>query len=419
MVDYSDFPEELSDGLLRDKIREDELKLQSIMQYLESRGLMKSLAILQAESQLDYNPTCLQVGGLLDEAIDTYASRVHSLGLCSSEEKSISEPGVCATELLSRIDAIHGESNPTCVAWHPSDSTFLATGGVDKKVIVRLLSGSTSVSVGEISMPSPVLSIAWTQQVDGSCVIAAGCMGGELLQINASKPSDLRIVSSCKPHGNCRVSKVTFSDTGTFLASAGKDSGVHIFRFDGSTYKHEKSATQRCERDVSAVCWIRDDTLVIAETDNPILKIFQIGISHTSFIGSICMNLSIKDPISPYSTLEMCWSARHRLLLSCTSRNSALLFDVPDTFSATILPTKVFYGMSNGIYDYPCCDFSLDGSHVYISSDREVIVFESKTGHIAFKLLAGVGKPVRGLSCSKDRDLLATVSFDKSLTIFH
>jgi WD40 repeat protein len=71
--------------------------------------------------------------------------------------------------------------------------------------------------------------------------------------------------------------------------------------------------------------------------------------------------------------------------------------------------------MSIGIYDFPACAFSADGSFLFFTSNKDIIVFEVRTGHKVFTILGSSDKPIR--SMAKRGDLIATVSFDKSLYV--
>lgn len=405
-----------NEGVMMDKIREDGIKLQSIMQYMESRGLMKSLAQLQAETELEYKPWSLPVGALIDESVDLFLSKINDPSRITLEDPLTGpEPGVCATELIYSINAIHGDSNPTCIVWHPSERDILATGGVDKRAIVRAFNGSESPVLGDILLPSPALSMDW----HGS-FIAVGCMGGDLIQIEvqSTKPFESKILTSSMPHGNSRLSHLSFSDKGTYLASSGKCT-VYIQCFDGSKYLSQQSLAVKLQRDVSAMCWIADDTLIVAESDNPLLLVYRISQNKPLVVGTLCMNLSTKDPLSAYSSLAFVYYPSKRLLLSCTNRNSALLFCLPDRMNLKefICPIKTFHGMTLGPFDIANCEFSSDGTHVYITSDRDILVFETVSGHKVFSISKSGNKPIRCLKKSMVSERLGGISFDKSLFI--
>ena len=423
MVDSSGFPESLSMSQLRDKIREDETKLQAIMQFLESRGLVRTLAQLETETELTYNPGYHCEGAVLDRVMDLLGRKENLEGNKSFPEKeviAIPEPGVCASCKVLAINSIHGESNPTCVVWHPYERNVLATGGADRKVFFWSIQGN-GTKLGELILPSPVLSMDWCSHQTGS-IIAVGCMGGELLQfrIEAFDPFRFNNVSSVKPHGNARVTTLCFSENSTFLASIGKDFTLQIFGLEDNKFRPDATRTIRYTRELSSICWMDDETIIVAETENPILGIFNVSEVKPIRIGSICMNLSVNDPRTAYTTLSLSWSQEHRLLLSCTNRNSALLFSLPHIVAADdhICPVKTLYGMTIGTFDYPSSQFSLDGSHVYITSDREVLVFECVSGHRVFSLTSAGNKPIRCLRRGKLTDALACVSFDKTLSVF-
>ena len=133
------------------------------------------------------------------------------------------------------------------------------------------------------------------------------------------------------------------------------------------------------------------------------------------------MNLSLRDPRTAYTTLELAWNPEHRLLAACTSRNSCLLFKLPVEFSndewKSPCALKAFYGMSIGIYDLPSVAFSLDGTFLYVTSDKEIMVFEVKSGHKIFVLQASETRSIRCMRRHRELDILATVSFDKYLKI--
>ena len=384
------------EGLVRDRVREDVIKLDSIYQYLISRGLVKTLAQLEAETEYPY-PGASQVS--LDLLIDTYlASNAHSVEKDSTE--GIPIPGVCVLEVDSAIPSFHGMSNPTCVVWHPSDSEILLTGGADSRVVM--------VKSGEIldsfTLPSPPLSIDWAESND----VAIACMGGELVWMNVA--DKISFIKSTKPHNNSRVNSVKFSTS--FAASCGKDISALIWKKISGVY--EIIASVRCMREIASIAWAADDVVCVAETGNCMIQLHKVDENVLKPIGEICMNLSLSDPRTEYTALAMC--VEGKFLAVSTSRNSALLFSLPKK-GETCTPLKVFYGMSVGIYDVPAISFSIDCSFVYVTSDKEILVFECATAHKAFTIEISNSRTVRGMAHHRLFDQIATVSFDKQLSI--
>jgi len=397
------------EGVLRDKIRQDEFKLQIIMQYLESRGLIKTLAQLEEESETLFACNALPIGGLLDLALDEYQRRLNvPESVLPGTIYDLPEPGTCATEISLVHENVHDEFNPTAVAWGYADNS-LFTGGVDKRVQEwAIYSGKRLEKIREFNTPSPVLSIDTSVQGD----VLVTCMGGEV-QINTDHVF--------KPHGTNRVTCGEFSPCGKFFATCGRDIAVHVFykTMEGEWTQMGKSVV-RCEKEISCICWITDEVLAVAETDNCMIGVYRVGENGKERIGQVCMNLSIDDPRTPFTMLNM--TCQGNLLAGCTTRNSALLFKIPDDLAElreTLCPIKTYYGMSVGIYDFPAINFSTDGSFLLVTSDKEIIVFEVKTCHKVFALAGSRSKPIRSLSRHPYDDRIATVSFDKTLSVLN
>jgi WD40 repeat protein len=161
--------------------------------------------------------------------------------------------------------------------------------------------------------------------------------------------------------------------------------------------------------------------IAVAETQNCIIGIYKVGVIGRERLGQLCMNQSIADPRTPFTMLAMTFCPKNKLLAGCTARNSALLFQLSTELDIDpICPIKTYYGMTTGIYDFPAISFSLDGSFLLITSGSEILVFEVKSGHKVFSLPGStIGKPIRALSRLSDHDIIATVSFDKTLRIFN
>lgn len=401
----------MNEGVLRDRIREDAMKLQIVMQFLESRGLDKSLAQLQVETETEFKPESVEIGGVFDTVTEKYFAESLNPKHAIIDD-GLPKPGVCATDVTHQLVDIHGNANPTCIAFHPTDSNLVVTGGADRRLIIR--SVREDEIVASVDLPSPVLCVHWHDPG-----IAVGCMGGEVFWIPHYGSQHTLSPTSCgKPHGNAKVSTVKFSPDGNTFATTAKHSSVFFFN-TATGAKLEQ--TVRCLRDVSAICWIDSTTILVAETDDPMIGIFSVSGEKAVKLGEICMNLSLRDPRTAYSALTMAWNSELRLLAVSTSRNSTLLFRLPITFSddewQSPCPLKALYGMSIGIYDLPSVEFSLDGTFLYVTSDKEILVFEIKSGHKIFTIRASDTNAIRGMRRHRQLDVLATVSFDKKLTI--
>jgi WD40 repeat protein len=399
------------DAVRRDLIREDSVKIQAIMQFLHSRGLAKSLAQLELETEISFFPGILSEGNLIDHALDTYVtSQAPKLGSKERSETQFPRPGTCVTSVAQVFEEIHGSANPTTVCWHPSISNVVATGAADRSVIIREI--DTNRVFAEVKLQSPILSTEWTP---GGLFV--GCMGGELFRLTFD--SDLNLLESIlvgRPHGSKRITDLHASTNGSIIASVAKDSRVFLFN-------HENGAhilpPLNFQKEISAVCWIGEDMLVVAESENPLLTVVSLKNDKSDICGQICMNMSTKDPITSYTTLALAWDPRYRLLVACTSRNSVLVFSLPLELSANtpVCPVKTLYGMSIGVYDNPCVDFSVDGSFVYVTSDKRLLVFELWSSHCVFDVQISESKAVRWMRRNPLSDNVACVSFDHRLSI--
>ena len=407
------FPERPLEGVHKDLIREDEVKLQCILQFLHSRGLERTAAQLETESEIAYKPDFLKEGSVIDSALDRYWSQSNSESdFTPQESRSVLPlPGTCVTEVIDSFENIHGSANPTCVCWHPEDTDLVVTGGADRRVIVRNISTGNTVLEREVA--SPVLALDWTNPE----YIVIACMGGEVYTLQLDESRHMHFVA--KPHGTARILAVSTSPDKQIVATMAKHSCVHFFSLPGTDVPNPKPL--RFERDVTAICWIEADTLVVAETENPILTVWGLRDSNWTRVGELCMNLSVYDPRTPYTTLVMSWNAEHRLLASATNRNSVLLTHLPSDLSLlgedVICPCKTLYGMSIGVFDTPSIAFSFDGSHLYVTSDKSVLVFEIRSGHAVISIPVSESKAIRHMQRHPSVDMVATVSFDRKLSI--
>jgi WD40 repeat protein len=403
-----------SEGVVADKIREDAEKIQIVMQYLESRGLMKTLAQMEEETGSTYISSLLGEGGILDTLVD---ARTRATGTPSVEEsESLPIAGECATKVACIKQGIHGSTNPTSVAWVQSSDMSILTGGVDGKIHQWKWDGEDGLiqEPHTLTVPSPVLFL--DTSVDGH--VAAACMGGEVCLF--SNRNEMTAVNVSRPHGVNRVTCALFSPNGKMLATFGRDIAVSVMALiDSGEWAEVSGVTIRYEREISSICWIAEDTIAVAETGNCMVGLYKIMDGKKTLIGEMCMNKSTRDPRSNYSMLAMAWHDELRLLAGCTSRNSAVLFQLPKTIDdkKAVCPIKTYYGMSLGVYDFPSIMFSVDGSFLYVTSDKEIIVFETKTCHKVFSISGSESKPVRCVSRHHPSDTLATVSFDKSLYV--
>ena len=397
-------------GLVRDRVREDGPKLRAIMEFLSSRGLLKSLAQLEAETEVQFD-------GVFGEALVDNLMDKHLMGLHAVEDlPNISPPhefpfpGECATDIHLVSEVCHGTANPTSVVWHPTDQKVLLTGGADGRVLMwNLLELNVLL---EATVPSPVLFLDWS--ISG--FIAVACMGGEL-EVHRLVDGELQVVLSEKPLDTNRMNSTKFSPDGLFLVASGKHTTAAIYECSGDRWLLRKGI--RCSREVASVAWVDEYTLLIAESGNCMIQVHRLDTGHFRTIGQICMNLSLRDPRTEYSSLAMSVDPTRRFLVACTSRNSALLFKLPENWATdtVCVPDKVLYGMSVGIYDVPSACFSRDSSFVYVTSDKEIMVFETRTGCRAFNLEVSPSKPIRCMSRHMAIDTLAMVSFDKHLRL--
>lgn len=402
MVVYTTSSQGSRDLVLMDKLREDGAKLQIILQFLESRGLLKTIAQLEEEAGITFSESVVKEGGVLDAVLDEYLAKLaEPLPPYISPFDDLPSPSVCVTDVYKTIHDIHGPANPTCVAWHPVLENVVVSGGVDRKLIFRDIDSESILH--QILLPSPVLCLDWVRPDQ----LVAGCMGGEVVFVTENG----EIISVQKPHTHARISSVLYSPDGAFVATCGKDISVRILR----SQDQSPVGTIRCMREVSSICWIDANSLVVAESDNPLLGVYRLQDGKMFKIGQLCMNLHLYDPLTANSTLAMSFDPGHHLLLACTTRNSVLLFQLLDDWREALTPIKTYYGMSIGIYDVPWVAFSLDASFVYATSDKEILVLETKTGHKVFTIKVSDSKPVRCMRRHQTYEAISTVSFDKKL----
>ena len=412
--------ESVCEGILYDKIREDSEKIQIIMQYLESRGLMKTLAQLEEETGSVYSPERLSEGGVFDVLVDSRTSCLdNEKNSCVEEEEfKLPIPGSCATGIECVRNQIHASFNPTSVVWSKAEADIVFSGGVDSKILKWKLVDGEIVRYEQfvLSVPSPVLYL------DSSLIghVVASCMGGEVVVFHDGKDGQTEPTAILRPHGTNRVTYASFSPNGRIIATCGRDIAVAFTQLNESgEWVSVEGSTIRFEREVSSICWISDEVIAVAETGNCMIGLYRIVNGTKELVGELCMNKSVRDPRSSYSMLAMTYHEELGLLAGCTSRNSAILFKLPDEMGNgnVACPIKTYYGMSIGIYDFPSIEFSVDGSFLYVTSDKHVLVFETKTCHKVFSICGSESKPIRSVKRDLLTDRLASVSFDKCLYV--
>lgn len=396
-------------AIMHEHLTHDSTHLQIIMQYLSSRGLYDSLAAIENESQVTFDPDFLSTGSVLDGFVEQYILQGKE---CVLKTPTLQESRIAVTDILSSFPNVHGSNvNPTCVAF---GHDIIVTGGADARIIIRSTMDCTDIS---IQLPSPALSL----DVSGRNEIVVGCMGGEVVFLHnmaANMASDRYTV---KPYGGAkRITSAHFNPTGDKCAVASySDHSVKIFnRDDTGTWNEDgRNMNLLITNNILSVCWVANDVIAVAENSNCIISL--VNVQQGKVTGSLCMNKYVDDPrTSTYSTLCMYFDETSKILTACTSRNSVLLFSLDGKSKLDInTPFRTLYGMSIGPYDTPSVSMSLDSKTLYVTNNNEILLIDINTGHKLYDIKVSETRAIRHLRRHPTKELVATVSFDKQLTI--
>jgi WD40 repeat protein len=369
----------------------DTRKLRVIFQFLESRGLMDTLAALEIETEQIWCP-----GSVVERSLDTLIDETAVLSPVVPPPVS----RIAVTDLTSVTRNCHNSANPTCVSLAPDDR--IITGGADSRLVIW--SGEKKIEK-EFQLPSPILSVDWS----GRDQIVVGCMGGE---VGWGTPESIQSIT--RPHKTHRIGICTFDPSGEIYATASNQDTCVILHTDGTEVARHLTTGPT----VASVCWISDTKLVVAENGNCLMSLVCMQNQETKTVAQLCMNRYIDDPqSSPYTMLCLTYDRETKLLAGCTSRNSILLFDLSESDASVHTPTKTFYGMSIGVYDTPSICLSQDGTTIYVTNDNEVLLIDVSTGHKLYSIEISEDRAIRCMRRHMTRETIASVSFDKQLTI--
>ncbi|KAF4754805.1 hypothetical protein FOZ63_031406, partial [Perkinsus olseni] len=245
--------------------------------YLLEHEYLEAFSTLQRESGIKFTEGSSDCS-ILDRAIDMWYSAQYAAYGDSDESEGgpedlldgiVKEPGVTPHAVVRSTTAPHGaRANPTCVVFHPTDSTLLATGGADREVKLWRDSEAGIEPTGLVfRAPSPVLSLDWSP--DGA-FIAVGCMGGEVLAFDAATGEEVGKSSHpTKTHVlRCQFYPQVKGDGELLLFSACRDMTVQFYertRVEGTQdFEWRRTGLLRQAQPVSAATWLECDEPVLA-----------------------------------------------------------------------------------------------------------------------------------------------------------
>ncbi|EER11994.1 Coronin-1A, putative [Perkinsus marinus ATCC 50983] len=376
-------------------------QLQAIFQYLMEHEYLEAFSVLQRESGVAYTEGSSDCS-VLDRAVDMWYSAQYAAYGDSEESEGgpedllegiVKEAGVTPHAVVRSATAPHGaRANPTCVVFHPTDSTLLATGGADREVKLWRDSEAVIEPTGlAFHAPSPVLSLDWSP--DGA-FIAVGCMGGEVVVFDATTGEQVGKSSHpTKTHVlRCQFCPRVKGDGELLLFSACRDMTVQFYertRIEGSRdFEWRKTGLLRQAQPVSAATWLDCDepVLVMAIENDPYMHYYS---------GETLKN------IGDYSLNP------HKL-------DRHVSFRIRD----------MYYGIDIDEYDNPSLAVSADRSFVLsTTTDKSgsyiggLAVFETFSQQKVMTIPVHERGAIRHMCFSKTDDKIASVSFEKSLKI--
>eukprot|EP00898_Chlorokybus_atmophyticus_P006853 jgi/Chlat1/7169/Chrsp57S06833 len=387
----------------------DAYALTIVQQYLKEHGYYDVLAALEAASGQTYQDDVLGRGSQLLQLVYDHMERQAqgpSDGEIAArhEESQLLRPGSggFAERQLSSLDSLH-VVNILTVRWCPGTS-LIATGAADS--VLRLIDTATgTVVLATIAGAGGLLSMDFhpKPRPDDRRVLV-GYMDGSHSIVDASSGS---VLQQFRVHRKY-VARVRWSLDGGCFATASYDNTVGIYDrpSDENEYKLSKQLT--FEGIIDGIAFLENKVLVVAvRADN---RLHFIHVTEQFRDETFNMNANNDEHVS-FNVSDISVSPDGHLLLVSTDGPRMILF--------TIQPWKQvrnFYGYVNEPLTQHRHAWHPDGRYIYAtSSDLSVYVYDIGTQKLVHKL-AGHAGIVRDLSCNPDTGMLATVSFDKTIT---
>ncbi|KAF4686397.1 hypothetical protein FOZ60_005319 [Perkinsus olseni] len=402
--------------------------------YLLEHEYLEAFSTLQRESGIKFTEGSSDCS-ILDRAIDMWYSAQYAAYGDSDESEGgpedlldgiVKEPGVTPHAVVRSTTAPHGaRANPTCVVFHPTDSTLLATGGADREVKLWRDSEAGIEPTGLVfRAPSPVFCPSTGALMAHSLLLDAwlafdAATGEEVGK--SSHPTKTHVL-------RCQFYPQVRGDGELLLFSACRDMTVQFYertRVEGTQdFEWRKTGLLRQAQPVSAATWLECDepVLAMAIENDPYMHYYS-GETLKN-IGDYSLNPHKLDRHVSFRIRDMLsWSMDgHTFILCATDAHKLLLFRA---FHHS--PIRTYYGIDIDEYDNPSLAVSADRSFVLsTTTDKSgtsvhTLAVWPYSRHSLNKKVMTIPVHERGairhMCFSKIDDKIASVSFEKSLKI--
>eukprot|EP01028_Stygiella_incarcerata_P011802 TRINITY_DN68872_c0_g1_i1.p1 TRINITY_DN68872_c0_g1~~TRINITY_DN68872_c0_g1_i1.p1 ORF type:complete len:464 (-),score=148.73 TRINITY_DN68872_c0_g1_i1:893-2185(-) len=383
-----------------------------VQQYLFESGHSDSLKEFQRESGYKFSEKDWTKGGeliwrmtehydseLLKEMQDLATGKdyhmIHEL------EASSLAPHI--SHLVQEIQNVHSR-NILCVRFDRFSESPLRvwTGGVDGKLI------RTNLETKEKDMEmdgfnSPILEIGLHPSTPTWLVVSV--MSGHVFVVDTRDQSFKSEKISQKYCNRCR-----FHPDGDKFAVSSFDGTVHLFSFNIEDGSFTLTRTFTFDDVVESMVFTPDGSYLIASVRQD-HRLVYVKLKDME-ITRVNMNAN-GDDVCSFNVIDMFVDTSSRTLTVATDKSRLIMFAV-----GTGQQLRNYYGCPNE--EYTMCRCAVDRSidYVYcIGEDRKIYVWDAATQMIVDKL-ASAKNVVRDLDYWPEKELLASVSFDKTLRVF-
>jgi len=334
---------------------------------------------------------------------------------------------------------INGISNPLCCALHPDDN-IIATGGADNNLIlcrwgIAFAPGDESSKKAvddsiKVGCGAPVICTAFAQVNKGRGwpYVAAGCMDGSVTIIHCGldlEVGEKRVLYRFKHEKY--VKTICWSPSEPIIASASADGTIKLHRLgslptsfegrDSSELSLEAIQSMHFDGPVEAMCFVDNgNSLCCYVRGTSYLTYFDLTDGYKqskySLNGKSTIGDRFDDHVS-FSVLSLQPSPNGKYVAAATDASRNIIMEANSNRIVRNL-----YGHKNDVYSTPKIAWSSSGQYLYGNSqnDKFVCVWDIASSSMVKRLEGGAF--VRDIYSSKTTDTVATVSFDKTATVW-
>lgn len=413
-----------------------ERALQAILQFLTNEGLTQSVNQLEQEAHVTYVEDLeADTDRLLDSLMAYDEKRTAFKPSTQVQQEAIIDHAINQLKLSEDQAVTHSalsiEPHPlsniiSCAFQHkqpdqPEDQLIVASGGVDKRVVLTNL--STNQEIRSITLNAPILSLDFS--VTKPHLMLAGQMNGQVCLIDSNNQSPITerwIVNSNHDHTKY-VTSVAFSPNSLYYVSASTDGTVAVYKrpdVESATQSDEFAATSEpawslhhkfeYRSAVESVAWYSDNLLYVAPREDNYVHVIDMDLKRET--TKYNLNASKDDHVS-FSVMNMAFSPDRTLLALATDQHRLLVLA-----SQSDIQVRNCYSLQNDGYSTPRLAWSKSGKLLYITQQNAtVFVYDVSEGR-QVTTLRGHEVNVRDIDTHHTQDALVSVSFDKTLKLW-